>query len=72
MLKNAVKNSIVGVALAAAMVVGADYALSIPTVYESYASRECVRVENYPGLIFGKTAFSCENMPRTFDHVWVE
>jgi hypothetical protein len=49
-----------------------DYALSIPEVYKSYSSRECVKVENYPGLVFGKDNYTCESMPAKFEVVWVK
>lgn len=49
-----------------------DYALSIPDVHFSYTTNECVQVLNYPSTLFGTTAFSCENMPSKFNHVWVK
>lgn len=42
--------------------------LSIPDVWVSYSSRECVKVINY---LEGDN-FSCENMPSKFNHVWVQ
>ena len=48
----------------------ADYALSIPDVYVSYETRECVKVDNFPGFFFGNTEYSCENMPSKYNHVW--
>lgn len=53
-------------------VLAMDYALSIPDVYKSYSTRECVHVENYPGMVFGKETFSCENMPEKFNLVWTQ
>lgn len=58
------------VAAGALFFVAADYALSIPNVYVSFETRECVSVENFPGFWFGKTEYSCENMPSKFNHVW--
>lgn len=49
-----------------------DYALSLPTVNESYKDRVCVSVENYPGIVFNQEVYSCENMPEKFYHNWVE
>ena len=43
-------------------------ALSIPDVWVSYSSRECVKVINY---VEGDN-FSCENLPSKFNHVWVQ
>ena len=48
----------------------ADYAFSIPDVYVSFETRECVKVDNFPGMVFGKTEYSCENMPTKYNHVW--
>ena len=49
-----------------------DYAFSIPNVLESYSTRECVEVENFPGIIFNQEIYSCENMPSKFYHVYVK
>lgn len=38
--------------------------LGIPTVYESYTTGECVRVDDPDGV------YSCENMPSRFHHRW--
>lgn len=43
-----------------------DY-LDMPTVYESWTDRECVRVEAADG-----TPMSCDDLPTKFHHVWVE
>jgi len=43
-----------------------DY-LDMPTVYESWSSRECVRVEAADG-----SPMSCDDIPSKFHHVWVE
>ena len=49
-----------------------DYAFSIPVVYKSYSTNECVGVDNYPGLVFGKTEYSCESMPEKYELSWVK
>jgi hypothetical protein len=64
-------------ALATLVIVGGlflsmDYALSLPTVVESYETGVCVEVENYPGILFNQESYSCENMPSKFYHVWAE
>ena len=64
-------------ALATLIIVGGlflsmDYALSLPTVVESYDERVCVEVQNYPGILFNQESYSCENMPSKFYHVWAE
>lgn len=56
----------------ASSVMAMDYAMSIPEVYKSYSSKECVEVKTYPGFVFGKDKYSCENMPTKFDLVWVK
>ena len=61
---------IMGVVAAGLFITAADYALSIPDVYVSFETRECVKVDNFPGFMFGKTEYSCENMPSKFNHVW--
>ena len=38
-------------------------ALNKPTVYRSYATKECIRVE--------PESFTCEELPETYTHVWV-
>ena len=64
-------------ALATLVIVGGlflsmDYALSLPTVVESYNSGHCEEVFNYPGILFNQETYSCENMPSKFYHVWAE
>lgn len=41
-------------------------AVSLPDVYFSYSTNECVKVVNYG------TEYSCENLPKRFYHIWVE
>lgn len=43
-------------------------ALSLPDVWFSYSTDECVKVVNY---VEGDN-YSCENLPSKFNHVWVE
>ena len=45
-----------------------DKAFSIPDVHFSYSTNECVKVLNY---VEGEN-YSCENLPRKFNHVWVQ
>lgn len=40
---------------------------TLPDVYISYSTRECVKVVNYTD-----EQFSCENMPSKFNHVWAQ
>ncbi|XAO36582.1 hypothetical protein PC1_032 [Pseudomonas phage PC1] len=42
-------------------------ATGLPTVYESYMTQECVRVELMDG-----TPGDCSNLPDRYHHVWVE
>ena len=43
-------------------------ALSMPDVWFSYSTDECVKVINYDK----DDKFSCENLPTKFNHVWVK
>lgn len=43
-----------------------DYT-GLPTVYKSYLTRECVRVEQIDG-----TPGDCSNLPDRYHHAWVE
>lgn len=43
-------------------------AISLPDVYFSYSSQECVKVVNYAE---GHN-YSCENLPNRYHHSWVE
>ena len=48
-----------------------DYAFSLPVVYESYSTRACTSVENYPGVIFNRDShYTCENLPTRYTHEW--
>jgi hypothetical protein len=68
-----VLGAITGLILVAVVAFGMiDYAFSIPNVLESYSTRECVEVENFPGIIFNQETYSCENMPSKFYHVYVK
>ena len=63
-----IKALVIGAAVGYGLFVFADYALSIPDVYVSYETNQCVQVLNYAE---GDT-YSCENMPTKFNHVWVQ
>ena len=43
-------------------------ALSMPDVWFSYSTDECVNVINYNQ----EDKYSCENLPTKFNHVWVK
>ena len=72
MIKNFIKVTAAGAVFFSGSLLAMDYAFSMPEVYKSYSSRECVKVETYPGLLFGQEQFSCENLPSKYDLVWVE
>ncbi len=42
------------------------FATTLPDVYYSYSTDECVKVVNYG------TEYTCDNLPNKFIHVWVE
>ena len=61
-----VVGAVLGVALLMLLLwAGRDIYL-IPTVYESYTTGECVRVEDPAGV------YTCENMPYKFNHRWTQ
>ena len=72
MIKQIFKATLAGAVFFSGSLVAMDYAFSMPEVYKSYSSRECVKVETYPGLLFGQEQFSCENLPSRYDLVWVK
>lgn len=41
-------------------------AITLPIVYESHSTGDCVRVDDVRGV------YSCENMPRKYHHEWVK
>jgi hypothetical protein len=53
--------------LGAGLVYSMNSALSLPDVHVSYSTNECVKVVNY-----ASTAYSCENLPTKFYHVWTK
>lgn len=64
---NVISLTIAGVLFSAMTVWALQTASSLPDVYFSYATNDCVKVVNYTD-----TEYSCENLPRRFYHVWVE
>lgn len=66
------KTIFAGMVAAGVMLVAIDYSFSIPNVYVSYETRDCVKVENFPGIMFGNTDYSCENMPSKYNHIWAQ
>lgn len=42
------------------------WAITLPIVYESYSTGECVRVDDPEGV------YSCENLPPKYNHEWTE
>ena len=74
-MKHSTVNSLqnIGFALLAGALVGTVFylfldSMSMPDVWFSYSTDECVKVINY---VEGEN-FSCENMPSKFNHVWVK
>jgi hypothetical protein len=43
-------------------------AVTLPDVWFSYSTGDCVKVLNYAQ----SDNYSCENLPKRFYHVWVE
>jgi len=65
-MKNVITGLILTSAIAAAAYAGNEI-LSMPDVYFSYETNECVKVINYTDTIF-----ACETLPSKFNHVWVK
>lgn len=42
------------------------WAITLPIVYESYSTGECVSVDDPEGV------YSCENLPPKYNHEWTE
>ena len=65
------KQTIFAIAFTAPLVAGLAYAmnsaLSMPDVYISYSTGECVKVVNYTD-----EQFDCSNYPSKFNHVWAQ
>lgn len=59
---------LVGAAVTGLLIYVVLTALSMPDVWFSYSTDECVKVVNY---VEGDN-YSCENLPSKFNHVWVE
>ena len=58
--------SLMGAALLGAIYV-ANSALNIPDMHVSNTTGECVKVINY-----NDTAYTCENQPAKYNHIWVK
>ena len=65
-MKNVITGLILTSTLALAAYAGNEF-LSMPDVYFSYETNECVNVTNYTDEVF-----SCDNIPSKFNHVWVK
>lgn len=65
---NAVKGGSMGAVAAVVIVFASDLAFTIPEVQVSHSTGECVKVVNYKE----NQKFSCENMPKRYNHVWVK
>ena len=72
MIKQIAKVVGIGALMFSGTLFAMDYAFSIPVVHKSFSTNRCVAVDNYPGLVFGKTIYSCENMPEKYELNWVK
>ena len=71
-MKNAISSLAFGICVGLSVFTLIDYSLGIPDVTFSYATNECVVVENHPTVLFGTSEYSCENMPNKYNHIWVQ
>lgn len=58
---------VTGGMIGAAMLYAVWEYTGLPTVYESYATRECVKVEYVDGSMG-----DCSDLPKRYHHVWVK
>jgi hypothetical protein len=56
------------ISIATMLWIAVENAVSLPDVWFSYATNDCVKVVNYKE---GHN-YSCELLPNRFNHVWVE
>lgn len=67
-MKSVILQATVFGVLAAGIVYTVLDAASMPDVWFSYSTDECVKVINYDK----SDKYSCENLPTKFNHVWVK
>lgn len=67
-MKTILFNSVFFGLIAAAIAYAFFNAMMLPDVWFSYSTGDCVKVLNYAD----GDAYSCENMPEKFNHVWVQ
>ena len=66
-MKQAILTTAIVGTLVAGLAYAANSALSMPDVYISYSTGECVKVVNYTD-----EQFTCANYPSKFNNVWAE
>ena len=66
-MKQAILTTAIVGTLVAGLAYAANSALSMPDVYISYSTGECVKVVNYTD-----EQFTCANYPGKFNHVWAK
>lgn len=65
--ENVIIGALIGI-IAGCMCYAFLTAVSLPDVWFSYSTGDCVKVLNYAQ----SDNYSCENLPKRFYHVWVE
>lgn len=71
-MKNFFKTAVILTALFGSFFVMADYALTGSDVYVSHSTGACVEVKNYDGIFFSAGNYSCDDLPKTYTHVWTK
>ena len=71
-MKDFIQNSALVVVLAFGAFTVFDYSLSIPDVYVSYSTGNCVGVTTYQGVFFDSLGYNCENMPKKYNYINVK
>lgn len=58
--------------LASPLALGLKIWADQPTVYKSWKTQKCVRVEDPANIAAGKAPRTCKTLPTRYDLVWVE
>lgn len=71
-MSNIIKSTACAIAAAIVLFVFFDYALTGSDVYVSYSTNECVKVDNWNGVLFSAGDYNCENLPPKYNHIWTK
>lgn len=66
-MKTAIYFTMTGAAIIGAFSYAVATIADMPDVYVSYETNQCVEVVNY-----SDSNYTCENLPKRFNHIWVK